>query len=203
MLICYTCHWRSKLSTLGYRTYTHYCVTKTSTKPRPLHRVIPCAARALGGRDRAVRRRLLGRVVAPWRLGVPCCSVVLLFLLEEFLLLALVRHAGESFAERVQVFAVVNANEPPVVAWERLELLRETGAQVEVVYFTPHNWYEARPFVNTAHGWSAANLRRFHEEWGGFLQNVELLASVDDEHEGEAHLVADLEKSMAAFARQN
>ena len=118
-------------------------------------------------------------------------------------MLALVRRAGESFAERVQVFAVVNANEPPVVAWERLELLHETGAQVEVVYFTPHNWYEARPFVNTAHGWRAADLRRFHDEWGGFLQNVELLASDGEEDEGEVHLVPDLEKSMAAFARQN
>ena len=100
----------------------------------------------------------------------------------------------------VQCFAVVNTLEAPAVAWERLLSLEALGVQVEVVYFTPHNWFHERPFVNTPHGWSAAELRRFHERWGGFLQNVEL-ATDDDLLEPEA--VRELERSMADFSQQN
>jgi len=42
-------------------------------------------------------------------------------------------------------------------------LLDALGVQVEVVYFTPHDWFEERPFVNVKYGWSAAELRRFSE----------------------------------------
>ena len=71
--------------------------------------------------------------------------------------------------------------------------------QVEVVYFTPHNWYHQRPFVNTAFGWSASELRRFHERWGGFLQNLEL--ATDDDVQPDA--VRELQRSMADFSQQN
>lgn len=111
-------------------------------------------------------------------------------------------HAGLLGADAtVQCFAVVNTLEAPDVAWRRLEQLEGLGVQVEVVYFTPHNWFHERPFVNTAFGWSAAELRRFHARWGGFLQNLELAVDEDDVLEPEA--VRELERSMADFSQQN
>ena len=106
----------------------------------------------------------------------------------------------DGFADVVQVFAVVNTTESPDVAWERLVLLDELGCQVEVVYFTPHNWFHDRPFVNTRFGWTAADMRRFHTRWGGFVQNLHL--ATDDPDGGEDE-VRDLERSMRDFTQQN
>ena len=120
-------------------------------------------------------------------------------------------HAGSLLAAddgappAVQCFAVVNTLEAPAVAWRRLEELEALGAggvQVEVVYFTPHNWFHERPFVNRAFGWSAAELRRFHERWGGYLQNLHLAVD-DDAAEPEAAAHDELERSMADFSQQN
>ena len=107
----------------------------------------------------------------------------------------------------VQCFAVVNALEPPSAAWERLEVLESFGVQVEVVYFTPHSWFHARPFVNTAHAWTARELRRFHSRWGGFLQNPELATDEADLDAAmsmmEPEAMRELERSMADFSQQN
>ena len=101
----------------------------------------------------------------------------------------------------VRCFAVINTQEAPDVAWKRLEDLEATGGvHVEVVYFTPHNWFHERPFVNTAFGWSVSELRRFHERWGGFIQNLDLAA---DEELSELLELEALERSMADFTQQN
>eukprot|EP00966_Prymnesium_polylepis_P005386 123856-Prymnesium_polylepis.1 len=118
---------------------------------------------------------------------------------ERFMrMLALVR-AHDGFADAVQVFAVVNTTEPPDVAWARLERLESSGCQVEVVYFTPHSWFEERPFINALYGWTAADLRRFHERWGGFISNLHLAS--DDETVAVAD--SELERSMRDFTQQN
>ena len=80
----------------------------------------------------------------------------------------------------------------------RLEVLSELGCRVEVVYFTPHNWFDERPFVNTKYGWSASELRRFHRHWGGYINNLEL-ATDDLQLNDEIAL----ERSMADFSQQN
>ena len=81
---------------------------------------------------------------------------------------------------------------------QRLETLQELGCQVEPVYFTPHDYFEEQPFVNTAYGWSAADLRSFHSRWGGFIRNLHLASDiVAEQNQGQ------LERAMADFTRQN
>ena len=111
--------------------------------------------------------------------------------------------ARDGFADSVQVFAVVNTTESPEVAWKRLEQLDGLGCQVEVVYFTPHNWFNDRPFVNTRYGWRAADLHRFHERWGGFVQNLHLASDDDLAGCGGGEEVRDLVRSMRDFTQQN
>jgi hypothetical protein len=111
-------------------------------------------------------------------------------------MLAAVRACG--LAHDVECFAVVNASEPPDAATRRLEAIAGMGVHVEVVYFTPHDWFDERPFVNTPCGWTATALRRVHGRYGGFVRNLEL-ATDDAPTSG----VRDLRKSMADFVQQN
>jgi hypothetical protein len=72
----------------------------------------------------------------------------------------LLEHTRSTFHDRTQyrAYAVVNGEENPARARERIQRMRAEGVEVDVVRFTPHDWENRQPYVNRETGWTENNL---------------------------------------------
>jgi len=75
----------------------------------------------------------------------------------------LLAHTRSVFGDssRYRAFAVINGWENPLEARDRVRQMEATGVDVDVVCYTPHDWEESKPYINTDMGWTQADVESF------------------------------------------